>query len=243
MHIGTFNVYTGLAACLFPLWLGFLLWSPTTRRQLLRATAVGAIGGPTISLFYRPDFWNPPTAWGWYDGPQVYLAIEDVAFGALFLSIFMAIFPLVMSWLRQRLVPLRACRLSRSDRIRMPALWTIAFFGCLSLDIDPVVATTIALGLSVILMLYVRAELAKAALVGTVVSVGAYVVLVGGYLLVMQLTGIADINALGREWSQYYVKYGPTKTAAVLACWSAAFGAFFGVAPAYFRNQYYDSLP
>lgn len=223
-----FTLSTAVAWPIFAFFVA-LLWvvallslrsSPETRRHQMAMILPGLVGGPVISIPYATDFWRPLTV-------HPIIPFEAMLFGCGFLGLVTALTLFRVEFIAPE-QPRSVLRRRKAYLLSAMVLGWLVLWG---MEINSVVATIAMLALGTIFLVGQRPDLAPLVFRGALVSVGAFAVLVGGFVLVM-----ANADELGRVYSLFYAKHGAFWTAFVLGLWSAAFGAFFGPFVLWWKN-------
>ena len=191
-------------------------FNPRSRSEQFWMSVGGALGGPWIAYLYR-DFFAPPVSYWWHAG-----------FGGAFLGLVAA---RSLGASRSLLVPMRESPVTSSGKLSLTLV--AALIGLISTAFTNVVMAT-ALGFAAAAYGVVRRreDLKELAIDGAVWTMLLYGSLMGTFLV-----ALPDVDAAGRLLSPYYRLNGPWWTALTLFVWVLAFGAFFSVGHAFYRDK------
>lgn len=197
----------------------FLL-CPSVRRAQVTMMLCGVPGGLVAALVYGTDFWQPSHA-------LTGIPIEELLFGGGFLGIVTA---LALSG-TEFIAPEQPRTVPRRRKVYLLSVMILGWFVLWGMGTNSVVATIPMLSAGAIFLAGQRPDLTTLIRRGALVSVAAFMVLVGVFVLIVD-----NADELGRAFSPFYAKHGPVWTSLVLGLWSASFGAFFGPFYLWWKN-------
>ncbi len=205
-----FVVWVGFIACL-TFWL-----LPRTRSEQFWMSVGGAIGGLGIAYLYQ-DFFTPPVSSWWHAG-----------FGGFYLGTLVA---LSLGASNSVLVSMREPTVTTSGKFALTLVATIISF-IAACFMNSVLATAIGFAVAAYGVVMGREDLKELALDGARSALLLYGGLMGVFLM-----ALPEVDAAGRLLSPYYRANGPWWTAFTLLVWVPAFGAFFSVGHAFYRDK------
>ncbi|TXI34815.1 MAG: hypothetical protein E6Q53_00905 [Candidatus Moraniibacteriota bacterium] len=198
-------------AAIFSFWL-----FSRTRSEQFWMSVGGAVCGPGIAYLYR-DFFAPPGSPWWHAG-----------FGGCYLGMVVA---LSLGASKSVLVTMREAPVTSSGKWSLTLVATL--IGLISTAFTNVVlATAIGFAAAAYGVVMRRPDLKRLAIDGARSATLLYGALVGVFLL-----GLPDVHVAGRLLSPYYRSNGPWWTAFTLLIWVPAFGAFFSIGHAFYRDK------
>lgn len=206
-----FVVWVGFVACL-TFWL-----LPRTRSEQFWMSLGGAVGGSCIAAYLYQDFFAPPVSSWWHAG-----------FGGFYLGMLAA---LSLGASKSVLVPMRESTVTMAGKFSLTLVATT--IGCIAaFFMNSVLASAIGFAAAAYGVVRRREDLKELALDGARSAVLLY-----GGLIAFLLVNLPDVDAAGRLLSPYYRANGPWWTAFTLFIWVPAFGAFFSVGHAFYRDK------
>lgn len=200
------------------------------RKQLLWISTWSIPGGLLVGAWHRTDFWNPPS-WLGYPVIQPSFALEDALFGFCFAGFASVLVPFLTGRnLQDQPVGRRVTRRRKVGGL----ISTVATAGLLFLLplMNSVVACSWVFLLSTLIICYRRTDLRHVAMSGALLTLVAYGMLVGLFLLIAP-----NPAELAQGMCQFCVRHGVLWTGVVLTFWTMTFGAWVSVLYPFIANK------
>lgn len=200
------------------------------RKELLWISGWSLPGGLLVGAWHRTDFWNPPS-WLGYPVIRPVFTLEDALFAFFFAGFVSVLVPFQTGrHLQDQPVPRRVTRRRKVGWL----ISSVATVGLLSLlpPVNSVVACGVVFILSTLIICYRRTDLRRVAMSGALLTLAAYGILVGLFLLITP-----NPAELAQGICQFYVRHGALWTGVVLTFWALSFGAWIAVLYPFITNK------